>query len=147
MTWYSCATARGKHSARLHSILSRAVHVPQSSTRTFTIVIIMPLAHPIPGKFDQDPRVSFDKTAGKWQYEDEQTGQEFEYNEAVQTWLPLVSLNIHSLAVESSLLAARREFMESTTSCIFCRRRRRSGMSHHLWFFTPLVISSYTRRV
>jgi HIV Tat-specific factor 1 len=62
----------------------------------------MPLAHPIPGKFDQDPRVSFDKTAGKWQYEDEQTGQEFEYNEAVQTWLPLVSLNIHSLAVESS---------------------------------------------
>ena len=51
----------------------------------------MPLAHPIPGKFDQDPRVSFDKTAGKWQYEDEETGQEFEFNEHAKTWLPLVS--------------------------------------------------------
>ena len=50
----------------------------------------MPLAHPIPGKFDQDPRVSFDKTAGKWQYEDEETGQEFEFNEHAKTWLPLV---------------------------------------------------------
>ena len=51
----------------------------------------MPLAHPIPGRFDQDPRVSFDKTAGKWQYEDEETGQEFEFNEHAKTWLPLVS--------------------------------------------------------
>jgi len=51
----------------------------------------MPLAHPIPGKFDLDPRVSFDKTAGKWQYEDEETGQEFEFNEHAKTWLPLVN--------------------------------------------------------
>lgn len=47
--------------------------------------------HPEPGKFDQDPRVAFDKTAGKYQYEDEETGQEFEWNEHVKTWLPLVS--------------------------------------------------------
>jgi HIV Tat-specific factor 1 len=51
----------------------------------------MPPVHPIIGKFDQDPRVSFDKTAGKWQYEDDETGQEFEFNEHAKTWLPLVS--------------------------------------------------------
>lgn len=51
----------------------------------------MALRHPIPGQFDQDPRVAFDKTAGKYQYEDEETGQEFEWNEHAKTWLPLVS--------------------------------------------------------
>ena len=43
---------------------------------------------PVPGKFDEDPRVSFDKTVGKWQYEDEDTGQEFEWNGTA--WIALV---------------------------------------------------------
>jgi HIV Tat-specific factor 1 len=54
----------------------------------------MPPVHPVVGKFDQDPRVSFDKVAGKWQYEDDITGQEFEFNEHAKTWLPLVSCQI-----------------------------------------------------
>ena len=67
----------------------------------------MPLAHPIPGRFDQDPRVSFDKTAGKWQYEDEETGQEFEFNEHAKTWLPLVNPP-PSLCLAHNLIIARR---------------------------------------
>lgn len=63
---------------------------PVTVSTIITHTTNMPLAHPIPGRFDQDPRVSFDKTAGKWQYEDEETGQEFEFNEHAKTWLPLV---------------------------------------------------------
>jgi hypothetical protein len=88
----------------------------------------MPLAHPIPGKFDQDPRVSFDKTAGKWQYEDEQTGQEFEFNEHAKTWLPLVRYPYRHISHTDPSLA-RRELIQSTTSCLLCRWGRRSGMS------------------
>lgn len=43
--------------------------------------------HPIAGKFDDDPRVSFDKTAGKYQYEDD-AGQEWEWAE--HAWIPIV---------------------------------------------------------
>jgi len=50
----------------------------------------MPQPAPIPGQFDQDDRVSFDKTAGKWQYEDQETGQEYEWNDAAKNWIPLV---------------------------------------------------------
>ncbi|WVR09154.1 hypothetical protein IAU60_006216 [Kwoniella sp. DSM 27419] len=47
----------------------------------------MPANAPIPGQFDQDPRVHFDKTASKWQYEDED-GTEFEWTG--QAWIPLI---------------------------------------------------------
>jgi hypothetical protein len=83
----------------------------------------MPLAHPIPGKFDQDPRVSFDKVAGKWQYEDEETGQEFEFNEHAKTWLPLVG-PFPLFLVKVTLTTARRVQLERTTSSILCRRGR-----------------------
>ncbi|KAJ9108136.1 hypothetical protein QFC19_002603 [Naganishia cerealis] len=47
--------------------------------------------HPLPAEFSTDPRVHFDQTAGKWQYEDEVTGQDFEWNEPGQTWVPVIS--------------------------------------------------------
>ncbi|WVQ93319.1 hypothetical protein IAU59_000387 [Kwoniella sp. CBS 9459] len=47
----------------------------------------MPLNAPIPGKFEDDPRVHFDKTAGKWQYEDDD-GSEYEWTG--QAWVPLI---------------------------------------------------------
>ena len=45
--------------------------------------------HPIPvdGRFDADNRVAFDKTAGKFQYEDD-NGQEWEWVQSV--WIPIV---------------------------------------------------------
>ncbi|WVQ75407.1 hypothetical protein IAR50_005028 [Cryptococcus sp. DSM 104548] len=46
----------------------------------------MPHQPPVPGQFEQDPRVSFDKTTQKWQYEDE--GLEFEWNGHV--WVSIV---------------------------------------------------------
>jgi hypothetical protein len=49
-------------------------------------------SHPLRQDFDTDPRVHFDQTAGKWQYEDDVTGQDFEWNEPGQTWMPVVSL-------------------------------------------------------
>ena len=45
---------------------------------------------PLPGQFDLDPRVHFDKTAGKYQYEDEESGLEFEWTGTA--WIPLVRL-------------------------------------------------------
>ncbi|CAD6567680.1 MAG: hypothetical protein TREMPRED_003819 [Tremellales sp. Tagirdzhanova-0007] len=48
----------------------------------------MPDIAPIFGKFEEDERVHFDKTAGKWQYEDDETGQEYEWTG--QAWIPLV---------------------------------------------------------
>ncbi|WVW79218.1 hypothetical protein I302_101184 [Kwoniella bestiolae CBS 10118] len=48
----------------------------------------MPANAPIPGKFEEDPRVHFDKTAGKWQYEDDD-GTEYEW--AGQAWIPLIN--------------------------------------------------------
>ncbi|KAK1922474.1 hypothetical protein DB88DRAFT_441521 [Papiliotrema laurentii] len=50
----------------------------------------MPTNAPIPGRFEEDPRVSFDKTAGKWQYEDDETGQEYEWSDAAKNWIPLI---------------------------------------------------------
>ncbi|KAJ9116667.1 hypothetical protein QFC20_000601 [Naganishia adeliensis] len=47
--------------------------------------------HPLPQEFSTDPRVHFDKAVGKWQYEDEATNQEFEWNEPGQTWVPVIS--------------------------------------------------------
>ncbi|WRT68944.1 uncharacterized protein IL334_005926 [Kwoniella shivajii] len=47
----------------------------------------MPANAPIPGKFEEDPRVHFDKTAGKWQYEDDD-GTEYEWTG--QAWIPLI---------------------------------------------------------
>lgn len=46
--------------------------------------------HPLPTEFSTDPRVHFDKAVGKWQYEDDVTHQEFEWNEPGQTWVPVV---------------------------------------------------------
>lgn len=48
----------------------------------------MPSSAPIPGKFEQDPRAHVDKTTGKWQYEDEEDGQEYEWTG--KAWIPLV---------------------------------------------------------
>lgn len=50
----------------------------------------MPQGAPIPGKFDEDPRVHFDKTAGKWQYEDDESGQEYEWSDVAQNWIPII---------------------------------------------------------
>ncbi|GHJ84273.1 hypothetical protein NliqN6_0675 [Naganishia liquefaciens] len=47
--------------------------------------------HPLPHEFSTDPRVHFDRAVGKWQYEDETNGQEFEWNELGQTWIPVIS--------------------------------------------------------
>ena len=41
--------------------------------------------------FDQDPRVSFSKLENKWILEDDD-GQEYEWNEAVQKWTPVVRI-------------------------------------------------------
>lgn len=48
----------------------------------------MPANAPVFGQFDQDPRVHFDKTAGTWQYEDEDDGVEYEWNG--KSWIPVV---------------------------------------------------------
>lgn len=50
----------------------------------------MPQGAPLPGKFDEDPRVHFDKTAGKWQYEDDESGQEYEWSDVAQNWIPII---------------------------------------------------------
>ena len=47
--------------------------------------------HPEVGKFDDDPRVHIDKLSGRYQYEDDESGQEFEWSEVGKAWLPLVS--------------------------------------------------------
>lgn len=47
----------------------------------------MPSNAPIPGQFEQDTRVSFDKISGKWQYEDDE-GTEHEWNGTA--WIPIV---------------------------------------------------------
>lgn len=44
---------------------------------------------PIPGQFEQDTRVSFDKVSGKWQYEDDE-GTEHEWNGTA--WIPIVRI-------------------------------------------------------
>ncbi|WWD21076.1 hypothetical protein CI109_105557 [Kwoniella shandongensis] len=49
----------------------------------------MPANAPIPGRFEEDPRVHFDKTAGKWQYEDD----DGEYEWTGQAWVPLTPAN------------------------------------------------------
>lgn len=36
------------------------------------------------------PDMHLDTTTGKWMFEDPQTGQEFEWNEAANAWLPVV---------------------------------------------------------
>ncbi|OXH30985.1 HIV Tat-specific factor 1 [Cryptococcus neoformans] len=47
----------------------------------------MPSNAPIPGQFEQDIRVSFDKVSGKWQYEDDE-GTEHEWNGTA--WIPII---------------------------------------------------------
>jgi HIV Tat-specific factor 1 len=58
----------------------------------------MPHPAPINDRFDHDPRVSFDKIAGKFQYEDIETGQEYEWVEAGKAWIPLVRYSEHPCA-------------------------------------------------
>lgn len=41
--------------------------------------------------FAADPRVHFNKASNKWEYEDEQ-GNEFEWNQLVNNWVPIVRL-------------------------------------------------------
>lgn len=60
----------------------------------------MPANAPIAGKFEKDPRVHFDKTAGKFQYEDDDTGKEYEWTGTV--WVELVSFDIHRVILKLS---------------------------------------------
>lgn len=57
--------------------------------------------HPVPidGRFDTDDRVSFDKTAGKYQYEDD-NGQEWEWVQNV--WIPIVRIRIRISSMRSN---------------------------------------------
>lgn len=48
----------------------------------------MPANAPTLGNFDRDPRVHIDKVTGKYQYEDADSGTEFEWTGS--TWIPLV---------------------------------------------------------
>ena len=63
----------------------------------------MPDIAPIFGKFEEDERVHFDKTAGKWQYEDDETGQEYEWTG--QAWIPLVCSTKEAFRVELADIA------------------------------------------
>jgi hypothetical protein len=45
---------------------------------------------PKPDQFHTDPRVHYDRNVSKWQYEDE-NGAEYEWAEAAQVWIPIVS--------------------------------------------------------
>ena len=47
--------------------------------------------HPEVGRFDEDPRVHIDKLSGRYQYEDDESGQEFEWSDAAKAWIPIVS--------------------------------------------------------
>lgn len=51
----------------------------------------MPANVPTIGNFDRDPRVHIDKVTGKYQYEDTDTGTEFEWTG--NSWIPLVRLS------------------------------------------------------
>lgn len=59
----------------------------------------MPFPPPTPGKFDQDPRAHVDKTTGKWQYEDEETGQTYEWTG--KAWIPLVRMLAAAICLAS----------------------------------------------
>ena len=64
-------------------------HGPDTLHSTDDQHTVMP-DHPLPGKFDEDLRVHIDKTTGNYQYEDDETGQEFEWSEKAKAWIPLV---------------------------------------------------------
>lgn len=64
----------------LSSDIERSIHLR-------AIIGRMPSNAPIPGQFEQDTRVSFDKVSGKWQYEDDE-GTEHEWNGTA--WIPIV---------------------------------------------------------
>ncbi|ORX39047.1 hypothetical protein BD324DRAFT_649140 [Kockovaella imperatae] len=46
--------------------------------------------HPEEGQFEADPRVHIDKLSGRYQYEDDETGQEFEWSEPAKAWVPVI---------------------------------------------------------
>lgn len=43
---------------------------------------------------DDNPNMHFDTTAGKWIYENPETGQELEWNIAANAWLPVVDEDV-----------------------------------------------------
>lgn len=47
-------------------------------------------------EFNSDPRVSFARTTGKWTLEADD-GSEFEYDEALRRWIPVVCIPIPSV--------------------------------------------------
>lgn len=49
-----------------------------------------PGAQPGRSGMGNPPDMHLDTTTGKWMFEDPQTGQEFEWNEAANAWLPVV---------------------------------------------------------
>ena len=63
--------------------------------------------HPEIGRFDDDPRVHIDKLSGRYQYEDDESGQEFEWSEVGKAWFPIVS------EPQSN------ELLEGTLNCTF----------------------------
>lgn len=85
----------GSFGAGKVGILSRAIVVETSAyPSTFNCFILTSSFRtmappPVPANFQTDARVHFDKSAGKWRYEDEEDGQEYEYTGSV--WAPVVS--------------------------------------------------------
>lgn len=49
-----------------------------------------PTKAPRPDQFHTDPRVHYDRNTSKWQYEDDQSGAEFEWNDTAKVWIPVV---------------------------------------------------------
>lgn len=72
----------------------------------------MPANAPLAGRFEEDPRVHFDKTAGKFQYEDEDTGKEYEWTG--QVWVELVSVARPRSLPDAMHLLMRTRWMRSS---------------------------------
>ncbi len=77
---------------------------------------------PLPSAFSTDPRVHFDTTTQKYGYEDLQTGEEFEWNEAGKVWLPVFDEGL----VRAQQAAYRVEGVDEEVSRVI--RRDPSGL-------------------
>jgi hypothetical protein len=84
------------HQHKLLNIHSIAQFATMSAPRPNTLGVTQapavqsPPNAPKPDQFHTDPRVHYDRNVSKWQYEDE-NGAEYEWAEAAQVWIPIVS--------------------------------------------------------
>jgi hypothetical protein len=62
----------------------------------------LPLAANSETPFAEDPRAFFNRETGTWRLEDDD-GAEFEYDQAKQIWVPLVSLRSYLFPLTGSL--------------------------------------------